>query len=144
MNRTFTQRQKIFLHEINIFFLIYKIVLQTIYFQHLIPIFDVQFIFCFTLSCVVTISWSSFYCIKLFWHLLLYLSFLPIKFKADTNNFDQSLTSIKIVYRKHLKATHPKRIPPHINQNGQSSIGFQKNLFKPPTQHLPPVTFNTH
>ena len=89
-------------------------------------------------------SWSSSYCIKLFWHLLLYLSFLPIKFKADTNNFDQSLTSIKIVYRKHLKATHPKRIPPHMNQNGQSSIGFQKNLFKPPTHHLPPATFNTH
>ena len=31
-----------------------------------------------------------------------------------------------------------------MNQNGQSSIGFQKNLFKPPTQHLPPATFNTH
>ena len=56
-----------------------------------------------------------------------------------------SIINLKsFVYRKRLKATHPKRIPPYMNQNSQTRNGFHKNFVSPLYTHLPPATLKTY
>ena len=44
-----------------------------------------------------------------------------------------SIITFKLIfYRKQLKATHPKQIPPHVNQNGQSIFFFDRLSFSHP------------
>ena len=91
------------------------------------------------------ITWPSFYSIKLFWHLLLCLLFLPIKFKADTNNFDQSLPSNQLFIESSWK--WPILNPPSYESKWSIKQWLsEKNILSPPhtTSHLLLLTPTNH
>ena len=62
----------------------------------------------------------------------------PIKFKVDTKNVDQSLTSNHLFIESALKQPIQNEPPPYMNQNSQSRNGFHKNFVSPlyTTSHL--------